>query len=518
MAILKIDLVSDLKDKGFKDAESSMGKLGGAANVAAAAIGAGLVAGSIKAVGAASDLAESANAVTKVFGKSSDAIEDFGKTSAESVGLSTREFNELATKTGSLLKNFGMSTDDAAASTIELSKRAADMASVFNTDVGTALDAINSGLKGEADPLEAFGVSLSAAKVEAKALELGLYSGVGALDAQAKAAATQALIMEQTASVAGDFADTSDGAANAQRILSAEMENVTAELGSALLPVVEDGVGLLRQFAEWAGENTSVVKVLVGVLAAFAGAVLAVNVASKAFAAAQALVQGATIAWTAAQWLLNAALTANPIGLVVVAIGALIAAGVLLVKNWDTVKAAFVAVFNWVKDHWELLLPLLTGPIGLAVVAVVKNFDTIKDTAEAVFDAVADAVKWVLSPLQQLIDKISSVVSWLDKIKFPEPPGWLKSIGGAINPFSALATVTASSGLTAMSATTATGAGRSGFVMPRATGGTGATVINVNVTSTGLGADAPQIQRAVVNALRGHVSRNGPIDIPVRTA
>lgn len=436
MAVLKIDLVSDLKDKGFKEAESSMSKMGKAANVAALAIGAGLVAGAAKAVDAASDLAESSNAVSKVFEKSAGVISDFGDQAAETVGLSKREFNELATSTGSLLKNFGMSTDKAAESTVELAKRAADMASVFNTDVGTALNAVNSGLRGEAEPLRAFGVSLSDATVKAKAMELGLYSGTGALDDQAKAAATMAVIMDQTASVAGDFADTSDGAANAQRILKAEMENVTAELGSALLPVVEDGVGLLREFAGWAGENTGVIKGLVVALAAFAATVLAVNIATKAFTAIQAAVKAATILWTAAQWLLNAALTANPIGLVVVAIGALIAAGVALVKNWDTVKAAFVAVWDWVKSHWELLLPILTGPIGLAVVAIVKNFDKIKSTAQAVFDAVSSAVRTVLGPLQSLIDKISSVISWIGKIKFPSPPSWMTSLGGALNPFS----------------------------------------------------------------------------------
>jgi hypothetical protein len=35
--------------------------------------------------------------------------------------------------------------------------------------------------------------------------------------------------------------------------------------------------------------------------------------------------------------------------------------------------------------------------------------------------------------------------------------------------------------------------------------------VTINITTTGLGADAPQIQRAVVQALRGYTTRNGPI-------
>jgi hypothetical protein len=60
----------------------------------------------------------------------------------------------------------------------------------------------------------------------------------------------------------------------------------------------------------------------------------------------------ATIAWTAAQWLLNVALNANPIGLIVLAVAALIAIGILLWKNWDTIVAALGAAWDWI---WQKL-------------------------------------------------------------------------------------------------------------------------------------------------------------------
>ena len=58
---------------------------------------------------------------------------------------------------------------------------------------------------------------------------------------------------------------------------------------------------------------------------------------------------------TAAQWLLNIALGANPIGAVILGIGALIAIGVLLVQNWDTV------VKNW--EDWRDVLKRSLGPL-----------------------------------------------------------------------------------------------------------------------------------------------------------
>ena len=80
----------------------------------------------------------------------------FGETSRTAVGLSQSAFNDLAVPLGALLSNVGLSADATAEQTINLTKRAADLASLFNTDVSTALEAINSGLKGEADPLEQF--------------------------------------------------------------------------------------------------------------------------------------------------------------------------------------------------------------------------------------------------------------------------------------------------------------------------------------------------------------------------
>ena len=56
---------------------------------------------------------------------------------------------------------------------------------------------------------------------------------------------------------------------------------------------------------------------------------------------------------TAAQWLWNAAMSANPIGLIILAIAAVIAAIVLLVKNWDWVKAQAEILWDKLKEVWE---------------------------------------------------------------------------------------------------------------------------------------------------------------------
>lgn len=245
------DVQADV-DKLGKEAETSSGRLGKfgdtlgtVSTVAGGFLAANVIAGGFQqlnsyvgdSIQAASDLGESYNAVNKVFEGASEKIREFGKVSATEAGLSERAFNQLATPLGAMLKNAGLSLDDTADSTIALTQRAADMASVFNTSVEDALTAIQAGLRGEADPLEKFGVGLSAAKVEAKALADTGKTVAKELTEQEKATARIALIMEQTNSVAGDFADTSDQLANKQRILAARQEETAAAIGEKLLPV-----------------------------------------------------------------------------------------------------------------------------------------------------------------------------------------------------------------------------------------------------------------------------------------
>ena len=78
-------------------------------------------------------------------------------------------------------------------------------------------------------------------------------------------------------------------------------------------------------------------------------AVIAMTVATNAWAAATAIANGIMSAARIAVLLFNLVLYANPIMLVVAAVAALIAAGVLLNQNWDTVKEWFSSFFDWMS-------------------------------------------------------------------------------------------------------------------------------------------------------------------------
>ena len=213
----------------------------------------------VVAVKAASDLEESINAVNVVFGDASETILDFGKTAATSLGLAQADFNQLATNTGALLTNFGLSNQEAADQTTILAQRAADMASVFNTDVKDALFAVNAALRGETEPIRRYAVDVTQATLANEALALGIDKAVTEMDQEEKAALRLSSIMRQTEKTAGDFANTSDNLANQQRILRAELTDIAASLGTALVPALESVLDTLRpiitSIGDWIREN-----------------------------------------------------------------------------------------------------------------------------------------------------------------------------------------------------------------------------------------------------------------------
>jgi hypothetical protein len=222
---------------------------------------------------AATDLGESLNAVNKIFGESSDVINKWGEEQANQYGLSQRAFNQMAVPIGASLKNLGMDMNTVARLTLMLTERAADMGSVFNQDVATVLEDIQAGLRGEADPLEKYGVGLSAAAVQQKALAETGKDSAASLTNQEIGLARVNLLMEQTKDTMGDFKGTADQYANAQRIANAEIEEAQAKLGQALLPILAEvakaGGEVASVFGNLPGPVQTTTAVVLGLGAAF---------------------------------------------------------------------------------------------------------------------------------------------------------------------------------------------------------------------------------------------------------
>lgn len=227
---------------------------------AIAGVAAGVGAFAAKAIGDASDLAESVNAVEVTFGSAADEVLRLGENSATSVGLAKSEFNQLAVQFSAFAQNVAAGTDQSVGTVLDdLSTRVADFASVMNLDLAEAVQVFQSSLAGETEPIRRFGIDLSAAAVEAFALEQGLIKTKDQLTESVKVQARYALLMQETNKTAGDFAETSDSLANKQRILAAQAKDASAQIGKALLPAVEAVVKVMSDAAPVVEDFTGIV-------------------------------------------------------------------------------------------------------------------------------------------------------------------------------------------------------------------------------------------------------------------
>lgn len=223
----------------------SVGKLAAPLAAAFAAVGIG---GIIKdSITNASDFAESGTAISAVFGNADKTIQAFAANSAASLGQSTNMTLDAARTFGVFGKAAGLGGEELAGFSTDFITLAGDLASFNNTTPEAAIEALGAGLRGESEPLRKYGVLLDDATLKARATELGIYSGSGALTSQQKILASQAEIMAQTGVAQGDFAKTSGGLANQQRILSAGLTNLSTTFGALLLPAMTTVVGFLNR-------------------------------------------------------------------------------------------------------------------------------------------------------------------------------------------------------------------------------------------------------------------------------
>jgi phage-related protein len=220
---------------------STISDFGKKAGLAFAAVGVAAGAFAVKfgvdAIKAASDLNETISKTSVLFGSAAGEVEKFAATAAGKLGQSKQQALDAAATFATFGKAAGLAGNDLVKFSTDFVGLASDLASFNNTSPEQAINAIGSALRGEAEPLRAYGVLLDDASLRQAALELGIVSTTkNALTPQQKVLAAQELIYKQTGAAQGDFGRTSDGLANSQRILSAQLENVKTTIGTALLP------------------------------------------------------------------------------------------------------------------------------------------------------------------------------------------------------------------------------------------------------------------------------------------
>jgi hypothetical protein len=199
------------------------------------------------AVNAASDMNEELSKSEAVFDASAQAVTEWSKTTTKAFGISRVEALRASAEMGNMLRAFSIGSDEASTMSMRLVELAGDFASFNNASIEDTLYAIGAALRGENEPIKKYIGNISQATIQSKALELGLYSGKGAIDENAKALAVYNIILDSSERQIGDAAKTSKNLAGQKRILTAQIKDLQAEIGQKLLPTFTELVTKMNE-------------------------------------------------------------------------------------------------------------------------------------------------------------------------------------------------------------------------------------------------------------------------------
>lgn len=227
-------------------------------------------------------------------------------------------------------------------------------------------------------------------------------------------------------SMEAEYAARSQTTENQIQLAKNALDATQISIGNALLPTIGNLFAavapVLTSFGEWASKNQELVAIIAGVAAGIAalivtiaGMTLIVQGAALAYASFQLaaeFVKGlhlATKIATAAQWAWNAAMTANPIGIVIMAIAALIGILYVLYTHFEEVQAFCASVW---ESPAAAVIAFITGPIGVliyCVAGIIANWETVKEWFSLLWENPSAAIEQFVSFLQS---KLGEGIRW----------------------------------------------------------------------------------------------------------
>ncbi|HAT1331008.1 TPA: hypothetical protein I8W09_001424 [Corynebacterium striatum] len=207
--------------------------------------------------------------------------------------------------------------------------------------------------------------------------------------------------------------------------------------------------------------------------------------------------RAATLAMAAGQAILNAVMTANPIGIVIVAISALVAGLVLAYNKSETFRNAVQTAARASKAAFDVVVNVIRAVIA-AIGNMISRVGGVGGAFRGAMNIAAAAVRILTAPIHGLISLIQSVIGWISRIRFPSPPGWMRKLTGSAMSFSA------GGGAMLTAAGPASFSPLGGVLAPAASGPANVdarTIINVNITDSAVG-DERHLADVVTRAIR----------------
>jgi len=399
-----------------------------------------LVQGAQKGLNKSDELIDTANEYSVYFSKLGFSAEQMFDTFA--AGIQAGAFN--LDKVGDGIKEFGIRTKDGSQASLDAYKalglNGAKMTAEFAAGGQKAQNAFLTtakAIKEIKDPVVANTVSVQLFGTQAEDLEDRVIKAMGGAKKQ----------FDMTKKSIDEIADAkySD--------ITSSFRGIKREIEVGLfMPIAEKALPKVREFGAWVKSNMPQIRTAVENAFSFGQKVIdgfgvAIKIAkdnakwltpvvmglTAAFAAQKVVStvtkmyntwKTATTGLTAAQAIMNAVMAANPLSWIALAIGAVVAAGVLLWQNWDTVKTKASELWTWLTEVWQ----------GIRE-ATMNAFNGVADKVKGAFENVVTFIK---TPINAVINMINMVIDGLNSVSFTAPdwiPEWLgggKTIGVSV--------------------------------------------------------------------------------------
>jgi phage-related protein len=356
---------------------------------------------------AASDLNEEVSKVNTVFGEAAPAVQWFAKKAATNIGLSQQAALQATGTFGNMFRQLGLGTHHSSALSQSMTVLASDLGSFHNADISEVIEAQTSAFRGEYDALQRFIPTINAANVQQRAMEQTGKANADQLTDSEKALATYSLMMEGAGAAQGDFARTSDSAANQQRILKARFSDAAAALGNQLMPIfakaAEFATALLERFNALSPSVQRFVLIGAAVLAVLGPVVGAVGALLTVFG-----------------------LILSPVGLVIAALVALAIGVVWAYNRFEGFRDVVQPIIAWVtgtlvpklqeipdavREQWGNLVAWVEKHTADFQEAITHVLNVLKAAWQLFGDDILRFVQATWEGIQTVIDGVVQVIS-----------------------------------------------------------------------------------------------------------
>lgn len=331
-------------------------------------------------------------------------------------------------------------------------------------DFNSVLTATSKAQDGSATSLTRYGIMLPKVTTAQDALKAANAHATAAQIAHAKAVDANSQALQTSRVIMQRFGGQAEANTSNMDKLRANVANLGATLGGPLVAGLNLAAGGLSTLLGWIQKNKAILEPIAEVIGIVTAAWLAYLAVTEGIPAAIAAVEGAMVA-------LDAVMVANPIGIVVVAIAALVAAFIVawqhsqtfrdivlgtwhaiqsaaeavfgaiarvVIAAWDRIRGPTTAILDFLRSHWRAaivaLAAILLGPLGAIVALIVTHWSQVRSVTVSVWNAVRSAVSNAVHDVRSVVSTVFGAIAGIVKGAASGVRSGVSALVGAFHP------------------------------------------------------------------------------------